>query len=135
MSSRGKFTIDKETGKLVPYGEQKREPTNHLLLDDIPQGIQSMVTGRWYTSKHRLRQEYKELGYTEIGYDNTEPRRYEDPKYDEKLEEDVERAYYAVRDGMAPLSDMDKARCEMANKSYEYNYDRRDRDEFGNLRE
>lgn len=133
VPNRGKFIWDNEQNKLVPYGEQKKTPRLNVITDDIPEGIQSMVTGKWYTSKHRLRQEYKELGYIEIGNDKSEPVKDVDPHYDEKMEAAVTEAYYAVRDGNAPLTEMDKARCEMANRSYQYNYDRRERNDDGSI--
>lgn len=133
--ARGEWTIDRETGKLIPYeGAKKRENASaYVITDDVPEGIQSMVTKRWYTSKGRLRQEYKDLGHIEIGNTNWEPEKVDDPNRDRDIEIEVEKAYYAVRDGMAPLTELDRERCKMANHNLEhYNYDRREFDDDGN---
>ena len=132
--NRGKFTYDIEKKCLVPFDKETPRTRLHIITDDVPEGIQSMVTKKWYTSKYRLRQEYKERGFIEIGNTDYDPTPDPDPKYEEQLEADVEMAYYAVRDGMAPLSELDKHRCEITNRNLErYNYDRRERDEYGNV--
>lgn len=135
---RGKFIIDKETGKLVPYGKQEKEIAPEIITDEIPGGLKSMVNGKIYTSKYRLREHYRQVGVTEIGNETNfsyKYNMYEDHKYKKQLEEDAHRAYYEARDGMAPLSELDKERCAVIDRNLEhYNYDRRERDESGKPR-
>lgn len=135
--NRGKWTIDKDTGKLVPAGESKpRQQTPGIITDEIC--LESMVDGRIYTSKSKLRQHYKREGYVEKekGYVPKRENPYESREYLERMEEDAARAYYAVRDNMAPLSELDRERCKIINHNMEhYNYDRRYYDDDGNPRD
>lgn len=91
--------------------------------------------GRIYTSRSKFRAATKALGLIEVG-DQTSWQPTKDPRKEEKkaeqLEADIARAYYEVRDGMAPLTELDKARCAIINKGLqEHNYDRREYDESG----
>lgn len=135
---RGKWTWDVENQCLKDFVEVKKEVNApYVLVDEIPGGIQSMADGLMYTSKRRLRDAYRRLGKEEVGNDKShlEPvKKEKDPRYEEKLREDIARSYYEVRDGNAPLSEFDKARCEIINRNLkEYNYDNRPRDESGNV--
>lgn len=133
------YRLNPETRQLEEIPPEKPKEKHHAVItDDIPEGIQSMVTKKWYTSKARLRQEYKELGFIEKG--NDEDNRPPDPKhddaYDEELEAEVTRSYFSVRDGMAELSDIDRHRCGQVNRNLDrYNFDRRERDDEGNILE
>lgn len=134
--NRGKWTIDKETGKLIPFEKKASVQTHAVIPDEIC--IESMVDGKIYTSKAELRRHYKRAGYVEKdkGYRVTPDNPYESREYREKLEEDTARAFYAVRDGMAPLSELDRERCKLLNHNLEhYNYDRRYYDDDGNPRD
>lgn len=132
-----KYRLNPETMKLEEIAEAPRpRPQQFIITDDIPEGIQSMVTKNWHTSKSSLRREYKEHGFIEKG--NDEVSEHPDPRDEERHDEEIERctteAYYAVRDGMAPLSEIDKHRCQLTNRNLDrYNYDRRERDELGNV--
>jgi hypothetical protein len=134
--SRGKWKIDKETGKLVPYEKKSSVQTHGVIPDEIC--IESMVDGKIYTSKAELRRHYKRAGYIEKdkGYRVKQENTYESYDYKAQLEEDAARAYYAVRDNMAPLSELDRERCKIINNNLEnYNYDRRYFDDDGKPRE
>lgn len=130
--NRGKFTYDVEQKCLVPAPEERKREVHHVITDDIPDGLESMVNGQIFTSKARYREHLKLHGYIEKG--NDEATYYEDTRaYDEQLAEDAERAWYEVRDGMAPLSELDRERCKIMDHNREhYNYDRREYDDFGN---
>jgi len=136
--SRGKFTWDEKLGKLVPYGEQPKTETHGVITDEI-EPLESMVSGRIHTSKASLRAEYRRYGVIEKGNDHRtdKPVHFtETDAYQRQLEEDATKAWYAVRDGMAPLTELDKERCKIMDHNMEnYSYDRRERDRDGNPRE
>ena len=134
MKKGVKYTWSMEQNCLVECGEEPKRQTHYVITDDIPEGIQSMVTKKWYTSKARLREEYRERGFIEKGNDENNSMEEKNPKHDEEIEAAVTEAYFAVRDGMAELSEIDKHRCQLNNRNLDrYNYDRRERDEFGNI--
>lgn len=134
--SRGKWTYDKNTGKIVPFEEKKKENLSAYVQQDSIEPLESMVDGKIYESKSALRAHYKQAGVIEKGNDrNTVPKVHwsQEREYQEKLEEDAVRTWYAVRDGMAPLTELDKERCKIIDHNERhYNYDRRARDEDGN---
>jgi len=140
MSNRGKWTIDKETGKLIPFEKHRAENTAPAVIDDsIPGGIESMVDGKIYDSKAALRAHYRRAGVVEKGNDHVYLKKEhwsETEEYQRRLEEDSVRAWYEVRDGMAPLTELDREQCRIINHNMEhYNYDRRKLDRDGNPRE
>ena len=95
-----------------------------------------MVDGSTWTSKARYRQHLKENGKIEVGND-TEGFQYKDPfqerAYQDELKKDLTQTYYAVRDGMAPLGEYDRARCKRVNQQLKNNHDRRERDRLGRI--
>lgn len=118
--------------------EKKVVNAPYVITDEIPGGIKSMANGLYYTSKSKLRQSYRDLGFIEVGND-TEYSSRPDPGKEEraalKLEEDIAKAFYECRDGMSPLSELDKARCAIQDKTIkEYNFDRREYDADGNVK-
>lgn len=65
-------------------------PAPHFISDAIE--IQSMHDGNMYTSKSRLRAEYRAHGVEEIG--NEKPKPVETPKTDRKaIREELKRVY------------------------------------------
>ncbi|MBX5157034.1 hypothetical protein HJB88_21160 [Rhizobium sp. NZLR5] len=65
-------------------------PSPHFVSDSID--IQSMHDGKHYTSKARLRSEYRAAGVEEIG--NEKPRPIEKPKTDRsEIRNDLRRIY------------------------------------------
>jgi len=87
---RGRWIWDKERCELVPADEYQRPVPKRstlacpmLNLDTMPE-TKSMLDGKLYTSKSKLRQTYREAGVVEVGDD---PQRYkprEKPKPDRK---------------------------------------------------
>lgn len=76
---RGRWIWDRSQGKLVPADQYQRPvpkrsalPCPMLNLDTMPE-TQSMLDGKVYTSKSKLRQTYREAGVVEVGDD---PQRY-----------------------------------------------------------
>lgn len=63
------------TGKLVPASEYSRPPVqrSHLpapqIIGDTMPAVQSMLDGKMYDSKSRLRATYRAAGVTEVGND------------------------------------------------------------------
>ena len=140
MSNRGKWKWDDEKKCLVDYEEPTKPEVNapYVITDEIPGGIKSMADRRYYTSKRKLRDSYRALGFIEVGNEtNYTPPPEDDRKYKEQLEADLSRAYYDLRDGNDPyLTAEDRERCKTIDKNIrDYNYDNRERDEFGNVRD
>lgn len=48
---------------------QRSDLPGPMLIRDEIDHVQSMATGKWYSSKAKLRQEYKDLGMIEVGND------------------------------------------------------------------
>lgn len=130
----GRYFLHPETSEWVrieklPPREQKAP---YVHMDEIPGGLKSMVDRQLYYSKAKLRRHYRNAGVVEIGEETNFVYNREDKfnhaAYMRQLEEDSARAYYEVRDNMAPLTELDKERCKIINNNLEhYNYDRRER--------
>lgn len=136
MSDRGLFTYDVEKGCLVPVNKPKvvvDAPAVHA--DEILGGMLSHADCKIYTSKSAYRQSLKELGYIEVGHEKIKPKKREpDPAYQAQLREDLERSYYELRDNQCDMPEIDRERAKLIKKQLEdYNYDRRERDQYGNL--
>lgn len=130
-SKFGFYRWDDEQKKIVKIAPSRVAVRAHYVVTDEIPPTKSMASGKIYTSKRALRAEYKRLGAIEIGNDefpNRDPEaHYKTHEYQRQMEEDAHRAYYDVRDGMAPLSEYDKHRCEIINHNLKhYNYDRRE---------
>jgi hypothetical protein len=64
-----------------------------MLMSDTMDPVQSMLDGRMYDSKSRLRATYKDAGVTEIGNDPQRFKTKERPKPDRKaIRDSIERA-------------------------------------------
>lgn len=116
--TRGRWTWDNATQKLVPYVPERPRPTAQVITDDIPGGIRSMADSQTYTSKSKLRESYRRLGKTELGNDadyEVKPDPADIHRADERRRADLERAWYDVRDNNAELSEKDRARCRELN--------------------
>jgi hypothetical protein len=65
----------------------------HYIPDELPHAVQSQASGKFYTSKAKLRQEYRELGYVEVGNDPARMKGYDRPRIDrQKVHETLQRA-------------------------------------------
>lgn len=136
----GRFWWNHETQTFdtqPPPKPQKLGESAAVIPDEIE--VKSMVDQKVYTSKRALLASYKRAGKEVVGND-VDYRPTKDPAIEkraaEKLEADISRSYYQVRDGMAPLSEFDKARCKAINNQLRnYNYDRRDYGPDGKPRE
>lgn len=138
---RGKFVWDEEQKKMIPLEERKKKEVDapYVIADEIPGGLESMVTGKMHTSKSELRKEYKQHGVIEKGNEHhyVPPGQWQDAAYERRLREDAERTYYALRDGMCEhMTELDRERCKRQDHYREnYSYDRRDVGPDGKYRE
>ena len=67
-----------------------------MVICDTMDGVQSMLDGKTYTSKSKLRQTYKEAGVAEVG-DQAPLTKQPPPPPDEKaIRETVEKSFAAV---------------------------------------
>lgn len=128
MSKRGHYKWDAKTKKMIKCEPEKPREVNapFVLTDDMP-ATKHMGNQKFYTSKRRFRDATKAGGWEEVGNEvNHRAAAPIDPRAEEKLEAEITKAYYAVRDGQAELSELDKERCKIINKNLkEYNHDRR----------
>lgn len=90
-----------ETGRLVSADQyvRPRGPRSHLpapqVIGDTMDPVQSMLDGKLYDSKSRLRATYREAGVVEVGNDPsvTDPKPFRKPKPDRKaIRASLERA-------------------------------------------
>ena len=134
---KGHYRYDPETNTWVSLIKEPAKPIVAVHQDEM-EPMQSMADCKYYTSKSKYRQSIKEQGFIEVGndVDGFKPRNiWEEREYNDKLKEDLTRSYYEVRDGMAPLDEIDRERCKQINRHNErYTYDRRERDRDGKPR-
>lgn len=124
--------------EMFPEAEAPRAERPNIITDEC-EAFQSMVDGSWWTSKARYRQHLRDNGKIEVGND-VDGFKQVDPfstrEYQEQLKKDLTESYYAVRDGMAELSELDRERCKRINRDTKRNsYDRRERDRDGRVRD
>lgn len=143
-SKRGRWIWDAESRSWIDYEDivqwQKDNPREAksaaIICDEMPP-TKHMANGRFYNSKSAFRRATKALGFVETGHVDVAPPKpktgYTEAER-EKLRADIARSYYEVRDGMAPLTELDRERCKIINKQIENGYDNRERDEFGKVR-
>lgn len=61
-------------------------------------GVQSMADGRWYTSKAKMRADYRARGLTEMGTEKPHLKSRPTPKVDKaKIRDDIRRADWLVK--------------------------------------
>jgi hypothetical protein len=84
-----------------PPEPQRSDLTAPMVISDvIMDGVQSMVDGKMYTSKARLRASYKAHGVIEVGNDPARLRPFKRPKPDrKKIRESLEKAVAKVGRG------------------------------------
>lgn len=141
-STRGKWTIDPASGKLIDYIEPPKPDVNapYVVTDEIA-ALKNHADGRYYTSKAKMRDVYRRLGKVEIGTETDwKPKRDEKKAREERQAEiraELERAYYDLRDNNAKEMDAEtREKCKRIDHNLKhYNYDRRDYDRDGNPRE
>lgn len=59
------YVLD-ENLRLIPKAEKLAREQVHV-IGDVMEPVQSMASGKWYSSKSALRAEYRSRGYEEVG--------------------------------------------------------------------
>ena len=138
LGIRGKWTWSEEQNCLIDYVEPPKKEVNapYIITDEIPGGLRSMADRQVYTSKAKLRAAYRRQGFVEVGNEVikeevNEP--WNDERHMEQLEEDLTKAYYQCRDGMAPITELERERFKIMDRQLEENRDERERDFLGNI--
>lgn len=124
---RGHWTWDRKTRKFVEYVEEVKVVDAPTIITDEMPALKHMANSKYYTSKRKFRDVTRAMGFEEVG-DQVDWRASKpvDPKEDEQRRADIERSYYEVRDGQAPLSEFDKERCKIINKHVKESRDNRE---------
>lgn len=133
MAQTGKWTWDDNQQKLIPYEESKQEVNAPWVITDDMNPLHHPINNKVYTSKKRFREVTKMFGYEEVdkGY---RAKKEPDPNYEKNLEKDLTEAYYQCRDGMAPLSELDREKIKIIDHNLkEYNHDQRPRRPDGSV--
>lgn len=116
MSERGKWKWDPHSRQLVKYSEPARATTHFIHTDYMPPTM-NHSDGRVYESKSAFHAATKRAGDISREGDISIRHKEEwDGPDEEEMRAEVEKAYYQVRDGMAPLSELDKERCKIVNR-------------------
>lgn len=113
---RGRWKWDSASQKMIPVREAKKEVNAPTYLSDEIPPTECMADGKIYTSKRKMSDAVRAHGFTETGGVRdvaSAPREYDREK---SIREDIERAYYQVKYGEAPLSEADRARCREMNR-------------------
>ncbi len=108
---RGSFIYDRETKTFKPIEKKKGHITSVAAVygDEIVGGIESMVDGKTYYSKSKLRRSYKEQGYIEKGNDRLPiPKQETDEERLADIRADAEKAFYDIKYGRVPLTEKEK---------------------------
>lgn len=114
---RGSFVWDSKKRKLVPRMAKRREnvsaPAAPAYISD--EMTPTELNGKTFTSRSKYAAEVKALGYELTGGERTTTGPTKRQR-EEEIREDIERAYYMVRDGNAPLSERERERCKQQNE-------------------
>lgn len=135
------YKLDSVTGELIEFDPREKKEVDvdaPFVIQDEMEPMQSMADCKYYTSKAIYRRSLREQGFIEVGNDVDgfkSENVFETKEYNRQLKEDMTRSWYEVRDGMAPLSELDKARCKrIDNNMTRQDNDRRSRDRNGAVR-
>lgn len=114
----------------IPVGQFAKD----AFYKDDCEPFQSMVDGKYFSSKSAYRRHLKAHGYIESGNESTahtpsaHERQAKEKADQAQRIEHIQRATELVKNNMSPLSEYDRSRCKIINRNLEnYNYDRRSR--------
>lgn len=134
---RGKWRINPDTGKLEPYEEPPPSSLGPMIVTDEMPWTQHPCNGKFYNSKSAFRAVTKANGMVEIGNDKIERKRDLNKEREERrteIKDAVEKARNDLIFNQAPLTEEERQLCREEDKRRsDYNYDNRERDEWGNL--
>lgn len=109
-----------KTGKVEPVSEIERVDPDapNIITDEIAPTLSMTGSDKIYTSKSRLRKEYKELGFVETGGERI--RAQERAKPDRKAIRDaVEKTYYDLKYDRIPTSEKERESCKREQRQYQ----------------
>lgn len=114
---RGKWVFDEKTGTLREYGDPKpSEVEAPFVVTDEISATRNHADGKLYTSKAKFRDAVKSSGYVATeGVFNTASKRKETSE--REYADALEQARNLVKNGMAPLSELDKEICKRQNQN------------------
>lgn len=119
--TRGHFIWDTETCSFKEY-EPKYQPmaadAPFVVTDEMAPTL-SHADGKYYTSKSKLRREYKRLGVVETG---GRPKWKPPTKLKSDINgirDSVAKALNDARYGMAPLTEREKELCKQENRKFQ----------------
>ena len=122
--NRGRWYYDKETRQMTrtPPSEafERRPSTGISIRTDEMKPTECMANGKVYTSKRKYHDAIEAHGYelTE-GERVTSPRNEtkENERHEADMAADIEKAYHQVKNGDAPLTELDKELCKIQNRT------------------
>lgn len=115
---RGEWRYDLETDMLVPHERMLAPRIHSVITDEIPPTLSMTGSDKTYTSKRKLRAEYRDLGFVETGGEQLRPKKIDREERRRQIREDVEKANNLVKYGMAPLTDKEREQCLREDRSY-----------------
>lgn len=115
---RGRWKWDKETQKMIPVTEEKKTNTAPVYLSDEMPPTECMADGKFYTSKRKMSEAVKAHGFRETEGAKNVASRPEQQDRAMQIKEDIEKAYYQIKYGEAPLSEADRERCKEMNRRF-----------------
>lgn len=103
-------------GKLVPIRERKtvRLAKNNFISDDMDPTFHH-ADCKYYTSKSKFRETTRRHGFVEchgVGDEYFTNDHQDSPEYARELEEDVEKAYNALKYNEAPITEEERKICQ-----------------------
>lgn len=123
MGERWRFNPKTKKVELVDEMERVDPDAPNVITDEIEPTMSMTGTDKIYTSKSKLRQEYKELGFVETGGERikAQPRAKPDRQ---AIREAVEKTYYDIKYDRIPISERERERCKQEERAYQ-NWKRR----------
>lgn len=115
---RGEWRYDLEANCLVPHERMLTPRVHAVITDEIAPTLSMTGTDKVYTSKRKLRAEYRALGFVETGGEQPKPRKIDREARRQQIREDAMKAANLVKYGMAPLTDKEREQCLREDRTY-----------------
>jgi hypothetical protein len=114
---RGSFVWDAKKKKLVQRVSKRREQAAPATAPAFHSDEMAPIefNGKVFTSRSRYAAEAKAMGYELTGGEKTTTAPTKRDR-EAEIKETLDRAYYMVRDGNAPLSERERERCKKQNE-------------------
>lgn len=124
---RGLYKWDAEKGEMVPFTPVKKVVNAPAVITDEIAPTMSMTgTDRIYTSKRKLRQEYRRMGFVETHGETPKapPTAIPKPRYEE-IRQDVMKSLEDLKNGRVPLSDRERQTAAEEDRKWKLAQQRR----------